>query len=67
VRRAVAALMELQGLKMVEVHHAVMELRKTHAAVGRNLAEVRAAAGQRGNRGGSSVRAFSCHAPLISI
>ena len=49
--------MELQGLKMVEVHHTVVEMRKTHAAVGRNLAEVRAAAGQRGSGVAEGARA----------
>jgi hypothetical protein len=43
-----------------------MEVRKNLAAVGRNLADVRAAAGERGSGGGSTVRAFSCHAPVHS-
>ena len=40
--------MEWQGLKVVEVQQSVTELRKTQAAVGRRLAEVRAAKGERG-------------------
>jgi len=42
--------MESQGLKVVEVQ-TVTELRKTQAAVGRSLAGVRAAAGERGSGG----------------
>ena len=58
-RRAAATLMESQGLKVVEVQQTVTELRKTQAAVGRSLAEVRAAAGARGSGGGGGGRGRS--------
>jgi len=58
--------MELRGSRWWRSTIPVMEVRKNLAAVGRNLADVRAAAGERGSGGGSTVRAFSCHAPVHS-